>query len=297
MQLPYKTYRSFLKTTFGEPVLKVPVNGGFTCPNKKNSKGCTFCDNRSFSPAALKSDEVVEQFVKVRNRSKRFNKFIPYLQPNTNTYGTVEELKSIYEPLLAQDGVVGFAIGTRPDALSDEILDYLEEINERTYLSLEIGLQSSSDDTLRRIRRGHDYARFVDAVERVAARGIEIVVHLMAGLPGETREDAVESAKAISALPVQGVKIHQLMVIEDTELADEFAAGEFQVLSLEEYIDTLSEMMEYLRSDILIHRLMADAKPEFGLIEPMWCADKDASIAIIQKALIDCGVVQGRLWK
>ncbi len=297
MKLPYKTYRSFLKKKFGEPVLKVPVNGGFTCPNKSNSKGCTFCDNRSFSPAALKSDEVVEQFLKVKNRSKRYRNFIPYLQPNTNTYGSVEKLRSIYEPLLALEGVVGFAVGTRPDALGDDVLDYLEDVNKRTYLSLEIGLQSSSDLTLELIRRGHSYEKFAEAVNNAADRGIEVVVHLMAGLPGEGREEAVASARAVSALPVSGVKIHQLMIIENTEMADDYASGKLSVLSLEEYIDTVGDMLENLRSDILIHRLMADAKPEFGLIAPMWSADKDASVMALQKALIERGVVQGRLWK
>lgn len=297
MQLPYKTYRSYLKKKFGEAVLKVPVNGGFTCPNKTDSKGCTFCDNRSFSPAAFKSDEVVAQFVRVKERHKRYNKFIPYLQPNTNTYGTVEELKAIYEPLLAVDDVVGFAIGTRPDALEDDVLDYLEEINNRTYLSLEIGLQSSSDVTLGRIRRGHTFERFADAVRRVADRGIEIVVHLMVGLPGEGKEEAIESARAISALPIQGIKIHQLMVIGDTELTDEYNAGEFDVLSLEEYADILGAMMEHLREDILIHRIMADSKEEYGLIAPLWSAEKDPSMLYLQKYLAENNIVQGRLWK
>jgi len=297
MILPYKTYRSYLKKRFGEPVLKVPVNGGFSCPNKTDSKGCTFCDNQSFSPAALKSDEVVDQFLRVKNRNKRFNLFIPYLQPNTNTYGSVERLKSIYEPLLALDDIVGFAIGTRPDALEDDVMDYLEDVSKRTYLSLEIGLQSSSDETLDRIRRGHDFALFEQKVKEAAARGIEVVVHLMVGLPGEGREEAITSARAISALPVSGVKIHQLMVIKDTELCDEYESGLFDVLSLEEYTNILGDMLEHLRDDILIHRLMADTKEEFGLVAPQWSSEKDPSIMFIQKALVERGMVQGSKWK
>ncbi len=297
MQLPYKTYRSFLKKTFGEPVLKVPVNGGFSCPNKSSeSQGCTFCDNRSFSPAAMKSEEVLEQFLRVKNRSTRYNKFIPYLQPNTNTYGTLEQLREIYEPLINQEGVVGFAIGTRPDALPDDVIDYLAEINKRTYLSLEIGLQSSSNDTLTHIRRGHDFELFEQAVTKCASKGIEIVVHLMAGLPGETKEDMIQSVRAISALPVDGVKIHQLMVIKDTEMADDYQNGKFKILEIEEYAEILGELLENLRPDILIHRLMADTKPQFGLVAPLWSAEKDPSIMYIQKYLVENNIVQGRLW-
>lgn len=297
MQLPYKTYRSYLKKRFGEPILKVPVNAGFSCNNKKNSKGCTFCDNVSFSPAAMKADEVVEQFIRVVNRHKRYKKFIPYLQPNTNTYGTVEELKTIYEPLIALDGVVGFAIGTRPDALGDDIVDYLEDVAQRTYLSLEIGIQTSNDATLMHIRRGHDFATFIDAVERVAQRGIEVVAHIMIGLPGEGREEAIETVCALSKLPIAGIKFHQLMIIEGTELADEYHRGEFQVLSLEEYASIVGDLLEHLREDILVHRIMADSKPQFGLVAPLWSSEKDPSMLFIQKYLVDRGVVQGRLWK
>jgi len=292
----YKTYRNYLKKRFGGDILKVPVNAGFSCNNKKDGAGCTFCDNLSFSPAALKSQQVVDQFTKVRDRSKRYAGYIPYLQPNTNTYGTVEELKAIYEPLLEQTGVVGFAIGTRPDALPDDVVAYLAEINKRTYLSLEIGIQTSSDITLDRIKRGHDFACFEDAVKRCAAHGIEIVAHLMVGLPGEGRTEAVESARAISALPISGIKIHQCMVIDNTEMADEYRAGEFAVLSREEYADIVGDMLENLREDILIHRTMADSKVEFGLIAPMWSAEKDASMIAIRKHLEDRGVVQGVKW-
>ncbi len=293
MKFPYKTYRSYLKERFGKPILKVPINGGFSCPNKVEGDACTFCDNRSFSPAALKSDDVVAQFLKVKNRSKRYSHFIPYLQPNTNTYGTVEELKSIYEPLLVLEGVVGFAIGTRPDALNDEIYDYLADINKRTYLSVELGLQSSNDKTLDRISRGHTFEAFAVAVKELAKRNIEVVAHLMAGLPDETIDDMVQSAIDVSRLPVRGVKIHQLMIIEDTEMADEYRKGAISVLSLEKYAQILATMLQYTRSDMHIHRFMADAKPEFGLIAPAWSAEKDPSVIYLQNYLVEHEIRQG----
>ncbi len=294
MKLPYLTYRSQLKKKFGSAVLKVPLNGGFSCPNKIDGNACTFCDNRSFSPAALRAGEVLDQFKTISERRKnRYSAFIPYLQPNTNTYAPVEDLRQMYDPLIEVEGVVGLAIGTRPDCLGDEVVEYLAQLNAKTYLSLEIGLQSSSNRTLKKISRGHNFEEFAGAVKRVAKHGIEVVVHVMAGLPGETVEDMVQTIKDISTLPVQGVKIHQLMVIDDTELADQYRLGEFKTLSIEEFAPILTEMIRHLRPDIAVHRLMADTKKEYGLISPMWSLDKDPSMIFLQKYLVESGVVQG----
>jgi radical SAM protein (TIGR01212 family) len=298
MMLPYLTYRSVLKKTFKTRVLKVPLNGGFSCPNKKNGNACTFCDNRSFSPAALRAGEVKDQFCAIRDRRKdRYSAFIPYLQPNTNTYAPVEDLRLMYDPLIKLDGVVGLAIGTRPDCLDDDVVGYLAELNKKTYLSLEIGLQSSSNKTLKHISRGHTFEEFAEAVERVAKHNIEVVVHIMAGLPGEAVDDMVQTVKDISKLPIQGVKIHQLMVIRDTEMADEYNNGEFDTLSIEKYAPVLTEMLRHLRADISVHRIMADTKDGYGLISPLWSLEKDQSIMFLQKFLVDSGIEQGELFK
>ena len=293
MALPYTTYRSYLKKRFGEPILKVPVNGGFSCNNKKDSAGCTFCDNQSFSPAALKSTQVVHELNKVINRSRRFKKFIAYLQPNTNTYAPLDELKAMYEPLIVQEGVIGLAIGTRPDALGEDICDYLAELSTRTYLSMEVGIQSTNDNTLTHIRRGHDFQTFVDAVHRLNDRGIEVVAHLMVGLPGEGEKEAVESARQLAKLPIAGVKIHQLMVIDNTELAQEYKDGEFKTLTLEEYGPIVAKMIAVLPPTMHIHRIMADTKAEYGILSPLWSLEKDASMMWLQNYLTHSGVHQG----
>ena len=294
MSLPYITYRSILKKKFGTKVLKVPINGGFSCPNKKDGNACTFCDNISFSPAALRVNEVVEQFQNiVKRRKHRYKAFIPYFQPNTNTYAPLDDLKAMYEPLVAIEGVVGLAIGTRPDCLGDDIVKYLGELNSRTYLSLEIGLQSSNNNTLVKISRGHSFEVFADAVNRVAEKGIEVVAHLMIGLPGEGLEDFINSVKELSKLPISGVKIHQLMVIRDTPLEIQYNNNEFKTLTLDEYKPILAELLQYLRPDIAVHRIMADTKDDYGLIAPKWSSQKDSSMMELQRYLEDSGITQG----
>lgn len=293
----YNSYRTYLKNKFGSPVLKVPVNGGFSCPNRdgtKSSSGCTFCDNRSFSPVALREDEVTSQVTEVINRTaKRFRHFIPYLQPFSNTYGTVEVLKNIYEPLLKIPGVCGLAIGTRPDCLSDDVYRYLEEISRRTFLSVEIGLQSGDNDVLSRCNRGHTVEEFIDAVKKLASLGIETVAHCMIGLPGENEEKMIATAKLCATLPIHGVKIHQLMIISETLLETAYHQGDVVVFTLEEYARQLSEFLTYLNPEQFIHRLMADSTPENGLIAPLWSAQKTQSLQFINSFMEKNSIVQG----
>ncbi|MGM0443510.1 MAG: TIGR01212 family radical SAM protein [Fibrobacterota bacterium] len=298
MELPYRTYRRHLRETFGHPVIKVPLNAGFSCPNKENGRGgCTFCDNSAFSPVHnLSATAVLEQF---RRRNAQQNRkprtgYIPYFQPNTNTYAPVRILQNIYEPLLREPHVVGLAVGTRPDALNDEICDYLADIAQRTHLTVELGLQSSRDATLQRIRRGHSFADFADAVQRLARRSIEVVTHVMIGLPGETHEHWLQTVRDISALPVQGVKFHQLMVIAGTEIEAAWYRGEVQPLSREEYAPILGACIELTRPDIVIHRIMADTPPQQGILRaPAWSSDKQRSLAYLQKWICDNDIRQG----
>jgi radical SAM protein (TIGR01212 family) len=301
MSAPYNTYRSYLKSRFGKSVLRIPVNGGFSCPNRdgtKSDSGCTFCDNPSFSPVALDSSSVVSQLTtSIQRASPKFELFIAYLQPFTNTYGPVSQLKSIYESLINVPGVVGLAVGTRPDCLQEDTYDYLSDIADRTHLSMEIGLQSASNKTLAYNNRGHTFAEFESSVSELAKRKIETVAHVMIGLPGDTPESTLDTARKLAAMPVQGVKIHQLMIIKDTQMEKWYQQGNVQPLTLEEYAPIVSEFISLLRPDQHIHRIMADSKTEDGLIAPLWSSEKMESITYIRKYMEENNIKQGGRFK
>ena len=293
----YRTYRSFLKQKFNKPIFKISLNGNFSCPNRDGvvgTGGCSFCENRAFSVAHRTTEPILSQLDRQANRNRhRSDRYIAYLQPYTNTYASVSELKKIYEPLIDYKGVVGLAIGTRPDCLNDEILNYLQELSKRTYLSVEIGLQSADDSVLKANNRGHSYAQFEDAILKLSKREIECVVHIMAGLPGDTREKFLKKKKKISRLPISGVKIHQLMIIEDTAVEKLYKANKLVPLTLLEYSDMVGEFIARLHPKQYIHRIMADAKIETGLIAPLWSSDKQNSINFIRKDMQQRQLFQG----
>ncbi|MBN1308427.1 MAG: TIGR01212 family radical SAM protein [Chitinispirillaceae bacterium] len=294
----YLSYRSVLKSRYGLPVLKVPVNAGFSCPNRdgtKSAAGCRFCDNRSFSPVALRqAASPAEQVHRALSRRRdRIGEVLPYLQPFSNTYGTVEELKRRYEPLLEVPGVIGLAVGTRPDCFTEEIFRYLAGLARRTYLSIEIGLQSAHDATLSLCNRGHTFADFSTAVTRLSSDTIETVAHVMLGLPGENAAMMLHTADRLAALPLTGVKIHQLMIIEGTEFAAWYRTGRLAVLSLDEYAKLLCGFLSHLRPDQQIHRIMADSTAEKGLVAPSWSADKTGSLQVIHRYMHEHATRQG----
>lgn len=294
----YKTYNNYLKERFGKSVLKIPLNAGFTCLNidgTKSKGGCIYCDNVAFSPVAASTDPVITQLEKGINRGKhRFDLFIGYFQAYSNTYAPVEKLRKIYEPIVAHPDVIGIAIGTRPDCFSKNIFNYLSEINERTYLSVEIGMQTAHNSTLKTINRHHSFEESEKVFQELANRNIESVVHVMLGLPGESRETMLETAEIVAQLPVQGVKIHQLMVIKNTELEREwYANNKITVLSLEEYAELVGEFLFRLRPDQIIHRIMADCRIESGLVAPLWSANKRNSLQFIQNYLRKNKIFQG----
>jgi radical SAM protein (TIGR01212 family) len=296
----YLSYRSYLKKRFGTSVLKIPLNAGFSCPNRDgtiSSDGCSFCDNRSFSPVAITTASIVDQlrFAMERDR-RRHEAFIAYLQPFSNTYGTQKHLEEIYEPIIACPGVVGLAIGTRPDCFEKDVFDYLETVSKRTYLSVEIGLQSGSDATLTFNRRGHDVAAFTNAVHELSGRGIETVAHVMIGLPPDAfAADAIATAKLLSSLPVTGIKIHQLMIIRDTLMQQWYEKGEVAALPIETYADILCDFLSHVRPDQHIHRIMADSTEKCGLIAPLWSSieEKTKSIAYIHGVMDKKNLMQG----
>jgi radical SAM protein (TIGR01212 family) len=283
------SYRSYLKSRFGGNVLKIPVNAGFSCPNRdgaKSAEGCAFCDNRAFSPAYANDLSPVEQVRGAIERGGgRYKFFLPYLQPYSNTYAPLDKLKSVYEPLLLIDGVAGLAIGTRPDCFNEPVYEYLGDLNKRTYLSIELGLQSGHDSILKSMNRGHTVQDFVNAVCRLDQLKIETVAHVILGFPEETEEMAVETAEMLAGLPVRGVKIHQLMIIEGTPLARMYRSGELRAMTLEEYANLLGKFISRLRLDQHIHRIAADSKPEYGLIAPLWSANKMETLDYLKSRL------------
>lgn len=293
----YLSYRRVLTSRFGKPVLKVPVNGGFSCPNRdgtKSAAGCLFCDNRSFSPvASVPCESPAEQVRKAGARIRDGSLLLPYLQPFSNTYGSVEKLRRVYEPLLAVPGVIGLAIGTRPDCFTDDVYRYLAGLARRTCLSIELGLQSSHDATLAFCNRGHTFGDFVAAVTHLASDNIETVAHVMLGLPGESAAMMEETARRLASLPVTGVKIHQLMIIEDTEFAAWYREGRISVLTIQEYAAMLGSFLACLRPDQHIHRIVADSTEANGLIAPLWSADKAAALREIHRHMDERGVRQG----
>ncbi|NMC21043.1 MAG: TIGR01212 family radical SAM protein, partial [Thermogutta sp.] len=243
----------FYRRTFGGPVWKIPLDAGFGCPNADGTLsrfGCTFCNVASFSPARRRGNahsDVMSQLlqgIEKRRRQRKADRFIAYFQAGTNTYADPRLLETLFEGVMRVPGIIGLAVGTRPDCLPDEILAVLQDVARRTWLSLEIGLQSSNDSTLRRINRGHGFAEFRDAVLRCHSRGLAVCVHVMLGLPGEGPEDHRATMQALSELPISGVKFHNTYVSKDTTLARLYEAGMYRPLSRDTYVETLIDCLE-----------------------------------------------------
>jgi radical SAM protein (TIGR01212 family) len=294
----FNSHRTYLRHRFGKPVLKISLQGGFSCPNRDGTlslTGCSFCDNASFSPAARINNEspLTQLHNAITRTHHRFERFVVYLQPFSNTYAPVSRLREVYEPLIAAPGVVGLAIGTRPDCFTDETFDYLADLSRRIYLSVELGLQSVSDATLARNNRGHRVDDFERCAARLARLGIETTAHLIFLLPGDGPESAVAAARFLNRQPVAGVKVHQLMIIKGTQVEQWYAAGEVVPLTLEAYARLVADFIAALRPDMLIHRLVADSRPEHGLVAPLWSMEKHAALAVINAELSARDIRQG----
>jgi radical SAM protein (TIGR01212 family) len=280
--LRYYAYNFFLKQHFGTRVQKVSIDAGFTCPNVDGTVttgGCTFCDNRSFSPSRrVPRQAILDQINDGIRRLKiryRCNHFMAYFQPATNTYAPVERLRGLYEAAVSHPQVVGLAIGTRPDCVPDEVLDLLSELAEGRYLSLELGMQTVHDRSLDWMNRGHHHDAMIEAMERCRGRGFEVCAHIMLGLPGESHEDAMATAREVARLQVDAVKIHNLYAVKRTELADQVERGEVTLMERDEYISTLIDFLELLPSTCLVERISGEAPPDY-FIGPAWCLDKPA---------------------
>ncbi len=296
----YYTLNYYYKKKYGSKVFKVSLNGGFTCPNKDGTvgtRGCIFCSRLGSGDFAgdLKLD-LVKQFNEVKNiMLKKWPqaKYIGYFQANTNTYASVEELKEKYEPILKLDNVVGLNIATRSDAISDEVLDYLTELNNRCDLVVELGLQSIHDETLKFINRGHTLKNFEECFKKLKKRGIKVVVHIINGLPNETKDMMIKTTKYLNTLGIDGIKIHMLHIIKNTDLADYYNKEKFHVLTKDEYIDIVINQLEYLNEDIVINRITGDPVKE-DLIEPSWLLKKFCVLNDIDKEMVRRNTYQGK---
>ena len=274
----YNDFAGFLAGIFPFKVQKISVNAGFTCPNRDGSKGfggCTYCNNQTFNPEYCKTEKTVTQQLeegKVYFAHKYPHmKYLAYFQAYTNTYGELEGLIQMYEEALKVDGVVGIVIGTRPDCMPDALLDYLEELNRRTFLIVEYGIESTYNETLKRINRGHTYECTVEAVKRTVARGIRVGGHVILGLPGETKEMILHQPALLSQLPLTTLKLHQLQLIKGTRMAHEFAedASDFHLYEADEYIDLVIDYIQLLRPDMVLERFVSQSPKEL-LIAPDW---------------------------
>lgn len=301
----YNDFAGFLAGEFPFKVQKISVNAGFTCPNRDGTKGfggCTYCNNQTFNPAYCRDDLSVTMQLE---EGKRFfarkypqMKYLAYFQAYTNTYGELELLKRMYEEALAVEGVVGLVIGTRPDCMPDSLLDYLEEVNRRTFLLVEYGIESADDRTLERINRGHSFACTEDAVRRTAARGIRTGGHVILGLPGENREDLIKQAERLSELPLTTLKMHQLQLIRGTRMAHEYALHpeEFHLFSADEYIDLVIDYVEHLRPDLILERFVSQSPREL-LIAPDWGLKNHEFTDRVKKRMKERDAWQGKAYR
>lgn len=295
----YHTLNYFYRKKFNSKVIKISLNGGFTCPNKDGTcgkGGCIYCSKSgSGEYGGNPAKSLHEQFIEVKEMmSKKWKdaKYIGYFQANTNTYAPVNILKEKYETVLKEDNVIGLNIATRPDAITDECLDYLEELNKKTYLTIELGLQTTKKETSILINRCHTLKCFEDMVKKLRDRKINVVIHIINGLPYETEEDMLNTVKYLNKLDIQGIKIHMLSVTKNTKLEDLYNKEQFHILTEEEYIDIVIKQLELLREEIVIHRITGDPKRE-DLIEPQWLIKKFCVMNDIDKEMVKRDTYQG----
>jgi len=287
----YSDLKTYWRNRFGCTVYKLPVDAGFTCPNRDGSLGtggCIYCDGRGSrlrqeGPLPSVSEQIRRGGEFYRNR-KGAKKFIAYFQTFTNTYAPCDQLERLYDEALAQEDVIGLSIGTRPDCVSDDVLNLLKGYARERHVWLEFGLQSIHDETLLRINRGHTAAQFFDAILRAADDNLLICTHIIAGLPGEHSEDVLETAKILASLPIAGIKIHSLLALEGTAMGEEYKKGQLTLWTQEEYVKTVCDVLEILPPDMVIQRLTADGYHDIFLA-PAWATNKMKILNAIDREL------------
>lgn len=272
----YNDFSTWLRRQLGCKVQKISIDAGFSCPNRDGTLatgGCVFCDNKAFSPAYCRGNKSVkrqvEDGISFFKRKYKDMKYLAYFQAFTNTYAPVEHLKSLYEEALSVEDVVGIVIGTRPDCVSDDILNYLEQLNRQTFMIVEYGIESTDNKMLKRINRGHTYECSVRAIERTKERDILVGGHVILGLPGMTEEDCIREVERLNNTQLDILKLHQLQVVKDTRLAEEYLEKPFKVFNIDEYIRLVATLIQHIRPDMILDRFISQSPAEM-LIAPKW---------------------------
>jgi len=304
---PINAYSSHCIKQYGSRLQKLSIDAGFTCPNRDgtlSTGGCSYCSNDAFNPSYCLPEKSITQQIDEgiefhKFRYRRATKYIAYFQPYSNTYKPLSELKNIYGEALAHPMISGLAIGTRPDCIDDEKLDYLQELSKKYYIALEYGMESCYDKTLKTINRGHTFETSKNAIRRTSERNIFTAVHLIFGLPAETTEAMLAQAKIISELPINSVKLHQLQIIKGTAMAEEYQKNpsEFKLFSLEEYIEFIIDFLERLRPSIIIERLSGEVPPRFLQVSSWGLIRADRVLQLIEKRMQERATWQGKLCK
>lgn len=299
----YHTYNYYLKNKYHQKVAKVALNADFTCPNRDGSKGyggCIFCSSSgSGDYAGNVHDHLEKQFQTISQIMKRKwpeCAYIAYFQANTNTYGPLDKIKNMIQPFLEKEDIKGIALATRPDCLSEEIVCYLSEVNQTKDVYIELGLQTIHDQTSNLINRGHTYQEFLDGLALCRQYNLEVCVHIINGLPFETKEMMIETAKTLGQLDIQALKIHMLFVVKNTKLQQMYENHEFEMLTRQEYIDIVVEQLRYINPEIVLERLTGDGKID-DLIAPMWSIKKVTILNDIDKQMKERDIYQGDLYK
>ncbi len=298
----YNSYSDWIRGKFPFRVQKISIDAGFSCPNRDGKisfGGCTFCNNRSFNPAYCSSNKSIAQQIEEGRRffARKYldMKYFAYFQAYSNTYGKIETLREKYEAALSCEDVVGIIIGTRPDCIDSVVLDYLEELNRQTFLVVEYGIESADNQTLKRINRGHDFECSRRAIAQTKERGIITGGHVIVGLPGEGAEDIIRQSALISETGLDILKIHQLQVLRDTRLGEEYLRNKFHVFTVDEYIATIAEYIRFLRPDIVIERFVSQS-PKDMLLAPDWGLKNYEFTHLLNNYLLKNNIHQGDMY-
>ena len=297
----YNSLNYFLRQRFGEKVFKISLDAGFTCPNRDGTKstgGCIFCSERGSGDFAGSGSNLIDQFYeekKLMNKKWKSGKYIAYFQAFTNTYAPVDILREKYTKMLDLEDVSGIAIATRPDCLPEDVLDLLSEINKRTYLWVELGLQTVNEDTAKLINRGYGINTYIDAVRQLKKRNIEVVTHVIFGLPGESHEDMKNTVRFVANTGTQGIKLHLLHLMKGTRLEEFYNSSKFPLLQMDEYVNLIVDAVEMLPEDMVIHRITGDS-PRSLLIGPMWSLKKWEVLNAIDRCFEERNTWQGKLF-
>jgi uncharacterized protein len=302
----YNAFSSWFTSYFGERVQKVSLDAGFSCPNRDGTLGtggCTYCSNDAFNPSYCSPDKSITQQLDEgipfhQRRYRRARKYLAYFQAYTNTYAGINRLKELYSEALAYPGIIGLVIGTRPDCVNENLLGYLNELNRNNFIIVEYGIESVNDKTLKRINRGHNFEDAAKMVALTADRGIRTGAHFILGLPGESRQEIIDSASIISELPLNSIKLHQLQIFKGTEMAEEFLSDphNFDLYTTTEYLDLVISFIERLNPAIMIERISSEAPPRFLADPRLWDLRTDEFLRLFENKLEEMDTWQGRLY-